>query len=112
MKKSPAQKAWETMRNQSSSRKAVYTKKRKKSAKKAAEKLKNRQWELAKVKYLKMLKERTISNRCVVCGDNRPFVLQIHHADPDKKIEVILCANCHDTVRRGTFEDLKKAHNE
>ena len=49
-------------------------------------------------------------NICVVCDDSRPFVLQVHHADPERKTKVILCANCHDTVRRGTFEDLWKAH--
>jgi hypothetical protein len=57
------------------------------------------------------VKEKAMPDTCVVCGDSRPFVLQVHHADPEKKIEVMLCANCHDTVRRGTFGDLREAHN-
>lgn len=108
----PAQKAWETMRNKGPGRKAAYTKKRRKGALKAASKLKNKQWEPEKVNYLQVLNEKAVPKTCVVCGDNRPFVLQIHHADPERKIEVIMCANCHDTVRRGTLEDLKKSHNK
>lgn len=108
--KSPAQKAWKTMRNKSPGKKAAYTKKRKEGARKAVAKVKNKQWELEKVEYLKALKEKAIPNTCVVCGDNRPFVLQVHHADPERKIEVILCANCHDTVRRGTLENLMKVY--
>jgi len=108
--KSPAQKAWETMRNKSSGEKAAHTKKRKEGARKAATKVKNKQWEFEKVEYLKVLKEKACPNICVVCDDSRPFVLQVHHADPERKTKVILCANCHDTVRRGTFEDLWKAH--
>ncbi len=107
--KSPANKAWQTMRGKGPGTKAVYTKKRKKGAKKAAAKVKEKQWELEKVEFLKALKEKAIPDTCVVCGDSRPFVLQVHHADPEKKIEVILCANCHDTVRRGSIDDLKNA---
>jgi hypothetical protein len=108
--KSSAQKAWETMRSKGPATKAAYTKKRKEGARKAAAKVKNKQWELEKVEYLKALKEKAMSDTCIVCGDSRPFVLQVHHADPEKKIEVILCENCHDTVRRGAFGDLRKAH--
>jgi hypothetical protein len=108
--KNPGQKAWETMRNKGPGKKAAYTKKRKEGARKAVAKVKNKQWELEKVEYLKVLKEKARPNTCIVCGDSRPFVLQVHHADPERKTEVILCANCHDTVRRGTFEDLRKAH--
>jgi cytochrome c553 len=108
--KTPAKKAWETMRNTSPGKKAAYTKKRKEGARKAAAKVKNKQWEPKKVAYLKTLKEKANSNACVVCGDNRPFVLQKHHAHPEKKSVVTLCANCHDTVRRGTLEDLIKAN--
>jgi cytochrome c553 len=79
-------------------------------ARKAVAKVKNKQWEPKKVAYLKTLREKATSNACVVCGDNRPFVLQKHHADPEKKSVVTLCANCHDTVRRGTLEDLIKAN--
>ena len=108
--KSPAKKAWETMRSKGPGVKAGYTKRRKEGAKKAAAKVKNRQWEPEKVEYLKELKEKAISNSCVVCGDSRPFVLQVHHVCPEKNIEAILCANCHDTVRRGTLENLREAH--
>ena len=106
--KNPAKKAWQTMRSKSPGIKSHYTRKRKYGAKKAATKVKLKQWEPEKVEYLKAIKEKALPNTCIVCGNNRPFVLQVHHADPEKKIEVILCANCHDTVRRGTFEDLKK----
>jgi len=105
-----ASKAWETMKNKSIGRKANYTKRRKAGAKKAVIKVKNKQWNSEKVKYLKELKKDAISNTCVVCNDGTSFVLQCHHADPDKKIIVKLCANCHDTVRRGTLDDLKKAY--
>jgi len=108
--KSSAKKAWETMRGKGPGTKAAYTKKRKAGARKAAAKVKNKQWEPEKVKYLKALKEKANPDRCIVCGDSRPFVLQVHHVDPEKKIEVVLCANCHDTVRRGTLEDLRKAN--
>ncbi len=108
--KSSAQKAWETMRNKGPGTKSAYTKKRKEGARKAAVKVKNKQWEIEKVEYLKALKEKAMPDTCVVCGDSRLFVLQVHHADPEKKIEVMLCANCHDTVRRGTFGDLREAH--
>ena len=110
--RSPAQKAWETMRSKSPGIKANYTKKRKDGAKKIAAKVKSKQWEPEKVEYLKELKEKAIPNTCIICGDSRPFVLQVHHSDPEKKIETILCANCHDTVRRGTLGDLKKARNK
>jgi len=111
--KSPAKKAWETMKGKGSGKKAAYTRKRKEGARKAAAKVKNKQWEPEKVKYLKvLLKEKAISNRCIVCGDSRWFVLQGHHMGPEKKIKVVLCANCHDTVRRGTLEDLKEAHKD
>jgi len=62
------------------------------------------------MQYLKELKEKAKSDVCIVCGDSRSYVLQNHHADPEGQIEVKLCANCHDTVRRGTLENLKDAH--
>ncbi len=108
--KSQAEKAWETMRSKSPGIKAAYTKRRKAGAKKVAANVKSKQWEPEKVEFLKRLKRNAIPNTCAVCGNSRPFVLQVHHADPERKTEVILCANCHDTVRRGTFEDLRKAH--
>ena len=37
------------------------------------------------------------------------YVLQEHHADRDRTIKVILCANCHDTIRRTDLDELKKA---
>jgi DNA-directed RNA polymerase subunit M/transcription elongation factor TFIIS len=107
-KSSAARKAWKTMRRKSSGIKAVYTKKRKEGAKKAAAKIKNKQWEPEKVAYLKKLNEKASPNTCIVCGENRPLALQKHHADPERKTIVILCANCHDIIRRGTLEDLKK----
>jgi sulfur relay (sulfurtransferase) complex TusBCD TusD component (DsrE family) len=108
--KSPAEKAWRTMKSKSPGIKAAYTKRRKQGAKKAAAKVKSKQWEPEKVEFLNKLKTNAIPNTCAVCGDSRPVVLQVHHVDTEKKIEITLCANCHDIVRRGTFEDLKKAH--
>ena len=108
--KSPAEKAWRTMKSKSPGIKAAYTKRRKRGAKKAAAKVKSKQWEPEKVEFLKELKTNAIPNTCAVCGDSRPFVLQVHHVDIEKEIEITLCANCHDIVRRGTIEDLKKAH--
>jgi len=108
--KTPAQKAWDTMKTKSPGEKAWDTIRRKKGAKKGAAKIKAKQWEPEKVEYLKELREKAIPNACIVCGDTRPFILQVHHADPEKKIELKLCANCHDTVRRGTLEDLREAY--
>ena len=98
------------MRNKSSGIKAKYTKKRKEAAKKAASKVKNKQWEPEKIKFLLGLKNNSDQSTCIVCGDSRPIVLQAHHVDPKREDVVKLCANCHDVVRRGTLEDLKKAH--
>lgn len=110
--KSPAKKAWETMRSKSPGIKAKYTKRRKQGAKQVAQKIKDKQWESEKIEYLLKLKEESNSNACVVCSESRSIVLQNHHVDPEGKTLVKLCANCHDVVRRGTLEDLKKAHGE
>jgi len=110
MNKTPAEKAWETMRKKPPRTKAIYTKHRRAGAKKAADKAKGRQWEPEKVRYLKELRGNAVLNTCIVCGDSRQFVLQTHHADRKREVEVMLCANCHDTVRRGTLEDLENAH--
>jgi len=108
--KKPPQKAWETIKNKPPAVRAGYTIRRKAGAKKAAAQVKGKQWQPEKVEYLKELREKATANTCVVCGDSRQFVLQIHHADPKKEIEVILCANCHDTVRRGTLDNLRDTH--
>ena len=107
--KSPQKKAWETRMSKAPGQKAATTKKIKKVAKIIAEKIKNRQWEPEKVEYLKALKECETPGTCVVCGDRREYVLQEHHADRDRTIKVILCANCHDTIRRTDLDELKKA---
>ncbi|MEO0128563.1 MAG: hypothetical protein ABIL44_12560 [candidate division WOR-3 bacterium] len=107
--KNRTKKAWETMRSKSPGVKAAYTKKRKKGARKAAAEIQNKQWDSEKVNYLKELQKKAISGRCIVCGDSRPYVLHSHHVDRDTNEVVILCANCHDTVRRGTLENLKAA---
>lgn len=108
--KSRAKKAREIMRSESPGKKAAYTKKRKETARKVAAIVKTKQWEPRKVKYLKTLKEKAIADTCIVCGNSEQHVLQVHHADREKKIEVILCANCHDIVRRGNYDELRKAH--
>jgi hypothetical protein len=108
----PAKKAWKTMKSKSPGIKANYTKRRKEGAKKSAKKVKGKQWEPEKIKYLSELKKDSKPNVCIVCRDNRPIVLQEHHLEPDKNCVVKLCANCHDIVRRGKLDDLMKAHND
>jgi NAD-dependent SIR2 family protein deacetylase len=109
--KTPAEKAWETMRSKLPAVKARYTINRQTAAKNVAARVKAKQWEPEKVKYLTQLKGKATPNTCVVCGDSRPFVLQIHHVDPKREVEVTLCANCHDIVRRSTLENLTNAYN-
>jgi hypothetical protein len=108
--KTPAEKAWESMRSKSPAVKAHYATNRQTAAKKVAARIKAKQWEPEKVKYLHQLRGKATPNTCVVCGDSRPFVLQIHHVDPKREIEVILCANCHDIVRRSTLANLTNAY--
>ena len=110
MKKNPAAKAWETMREKSPAAQAVDTKNRKYGAIKAIAAVLEVNFERAKKEYLERLNRKATGGKCINCGDSRPSVLQKHHTDPKKKIEVILCANCHDIVRRGTLADLKDAH--
>jgi len=95
-----------TRRRKSAGKKAAVTKR----AKKVAAMVKDRQWEPKKVKYLLGLIEKAISDKCIVCGESRPAVLQVHHVDRDRKIKAKLCANCHDIIRRGTVDELKKVH--
>jgi hypothetical protein len=108
--KSPAKKAWDTMRNKPPAKKAADTRKRKTGAIKATGKVKIINWQTGKVNYLKALNKKAIPGVCIVCGDNRQYVLHRHHADTEKKTIVILCANCHDTVRRADLGELKEAH--
>ena len=110
MKKSGTEKAWETMRAKSPGEKAAQTKRRKRGARKAIAKVLEKNWDPKKVEFLKELNRNATAGRCIVCGDERRFVLQQHHADREKTIEVTVCANCHDTIRRGSAEDLKEAH--
>ncbi len=73
--------------------------------------IREKQWELGKVAYLKKISKGAIENKCVNCGDDRPYVLQKHHADPEGEVLVSLCANCHDIVRRAGLEELKEARD-
>jgi hypothetical protein len=109
--KSLANKAWDTMRSRTPAEKAAATKKRKAGAKKAAEQVKNKQWDSEKVRFLNALKDKARGGACIVCGDDRQYVLQNHHPNPEKEATVKLCANCHDTVRRGTLKDLTAARD-
>ena len=80
-KKSPAQKAWETMRNKGPGKKAVYTKKRKEGARKAVAKVKNKQWELEKVEYLKVGGHRGqvyAFDKLKLCRYTPPFLLFLY----------------------------------
>lgn len=106
-----ALKAWITMRNKSPEIQEDYKRRRKAGAGKAVLKVKNKQWESEKVEYLKELMQKATPNACIVCDDKRPYVLQKHHADPLRTIEVKVCANCHDIIRRANFENLKNAHD-
>ena len=60
--KSPAEKAWDTMRRKSAGVKAANTKKRKEGAKKTARKVKNKQWEPEKIKFLLELRNDSDQN--------------------------------------------------
>lgn len=107
--KSPAKKAWETMKGASPAKKAHYTRRRQEGGGKAGKKAQKKQWEPEKVKYLSELARESTPNTCVVCGNDRPIVLHDHHLAPQSERTIKLCANCHDIVRRGTLENLEQA---
>jgi len=109
--KSPAKKAWETMNSASAGKKAHYTRRRREAARKAAKKVQSKQWEPEKVKYLSELARESTPNTCVVCGDDRPTVLQDHHVARQSDRTTKLCANCHEIVRRGTLGELRQARS-
>ena len=98
------EKAWKTRTQRKDTEKASA------AGKKAWRKIYDNQFDPEKVAYLVKQSIRAKPDTCVVCGDSRPVVLQNHHANRKKTIEVKLCANCHDIVRRGILKDLKKAH--
>jgi hypothetical protein len=76
-----------------------------------------------KVEKLKALRADIIADGCVVCGENEPCCLHLHHLDPSTKEHeisklvakgreqafvreiakgiVVLCANCHMKVHAG-----------
>jgi len=64
-------------------------------------------WAPGKVAFLEGRLGAVKPGACVVCGDARPKVLQDHHYKRFSRETCVLCANCHDLVRRGTIEDLK-----
>jgi len=109
--KSPAKKAWETMNSASAGKKAHYTQRRREAARKGGKKVQEKQWKPEKVEYLWELARESTPNTCVVCGDDRPIVLHDHHLAPQGERTIKLCANCHDIVRRGTLEELRKARS-
>ena len=107
MKRSPAARALETMKAKSPAEKAVQTKNRKRGAQKAIASVLEKNFDPRKTEFLLRLSKKANASQCIVCGDSRPFVLQEHHADREKRVLVTGCANCHDTIRRGTLEDLQ-----
>lgn len=102
-----SRKAWETIRKKQADR----TGKFKALAKQVAAIVKDRQWESEKIKHLKEASRKAALNTCVNCGDNRPYVLHKHHVEPEGGALVMLCANCHDVVRRAGLKELKEARD-
>lgn len=109
--KSSADKAWETMKSASPAKRAHYTRRRKEAGSKVGKRVQDKQWTPDKAKYLSELDRESTPNTCVVCGDDRPTVLQDHHVARQSDRTIKLCANCHEIVRRGTLEELRKARS-
>lgn len=107
---SETHKSGETMKAKSPAEKAVQTRNRRRGARGAIAAVLERNWDPRKTEFLLALKRKVNAGKCIVCGDSRPFVLQEHHADRERRVVITVCANCHDTIRRGTLEDLKDAH--
>jgi RNA polymerase-binding transcription factor DksA len=98
-------------------KKAVETKKRKKTGKRVAE---HRRKLMNETKHLLLKwKESTHGKEaCVVCGDSvPPTILQRHHVNPFDKSEgkVMLCASCHNIYNKAkestNVEDIVRDFN-
>jgi hypothetical protein len=108
--KSPAKKARTTLKNKRPGLKAAFAKRRKKAAAEAAAREQANQWQAEMVEYLGGLNSNTVPNTCLICGENKSFLLQNHPLDSEGKTFVQLCPKCHSTVNRCSVKELKEAH--